>query len=140
MPIFSAPEQKEQAESTPAPAEAKVEKPVPQPKPAKPVMKPHLKPTEVEQDPINPDRQDLPAEPEPKPEVVPQPEKKVAEPEEHKFDDSAIGAASNDEMFAFSQVIAQGGSIQKTVDNLEKEAATEKQSELDIQKEDMLKA
>ena len=121
MPIFSAPEQKEQAESTPAPAEAKVEKPVPQPKPAKLVIKPRQKPaapTEVELDPMNPDRQELPAEPEPKPVVVPQPEKKVAEPEEHKFDDSAIGAASNDEMFAFSQVIAQGGSITKTVDNL----------------------
>lgn len=43
-------------------------------------------------------------------------------------------------MFAFSQVIAQGGSIMKTVNNLEKEAAVEKQSEVDQQKEDMLKA
>lgn len=41
-------------------------------------MKPHPKPAapaEAELDPINPDRQELPAEPEPKPVIEPQPEK-----------------------------------------------------------------
>ena len=43
-------------------------------------------------------------------------------------------------MYAFSQVIAAGGSISKTVSQLEKQADAEKISEQQQMKEDMLKA
>ena len=79
-------------------------------------------------DPINPERQELPkVEEKPKPDEKPKAPEPPAKPdEEAKRDDSFISTASNEDMFAFSQVIAQGGSIAKTVDKIEKEAAVEK--------------
>ena len=96
----------------------------------------------MEIDPVNPQREELP-EPKPEeekkepksPEIVPE-----APADEAKRDDSFIGQASNEEMFAFSQDIAQGGNIAKTVDKIEKAAQVEKESELEQQKDDMVKA